>query len=91
MSKLFSYLIIALFISQTVSVNGVDIANPISASAFTCLKNAGNTFAIVRAYRSTGSLDPNANNNLNNARAAGLTTDVYMFPCRGKNATTQVN
>ena len=24
-------------------------------------------------------------------REAGLETDVYMFPCRGKNATAQVN
>ena len=24
-------------------------------------------------------------------KAAGLQTDTYMFPCRGKNATAQVN
>jgi len=83
--------LLSLIIIQTLAVNGVDIANPMSATTFTCLKNQGNTFAIVRAFRSTGVLDPNANSNLQNARTAGLTTDVYMFPCRGKNATSQVN
>jgi len=83
--------ILALFVCQTFAVNGVDVANPMSTATFTCLKNNGHTFAIVRAYRSGGSLDTNAAANLQNARAAGLATDVYMFPCRGKNATTQVN
>jgi GH25 family lysozyme M1 (1,4-beta-N-acetylmuramidase) len=73
------------------SVNGIDIANPTSASTFTCLKNNGNTFAIIRAFRSSGVLDANAVSNLNNARSAGLATDIYMFPCRGKDATSQVN
>jgi GH25 family lysozyme M1 (1,4-beta-N-acetylmuramidase) len=91
MTKLHYFLLVAVLIVQGISVNGIDIANPTSASTFTCLKNAGNTFAIIRAFRSTGVLDPNGNSNLNNARSAGLTTDVYMFPCRGKNATTQVN
>lgn len=83
--------LLALLIAVGLSVNGIDIANPTSAATFTCLKNAGNSFAIVRAYRSPGSLDTNANTNLNNARSAGLSTDIYMFPCRGKNATTQVS
>ncbi len=91
MNKLLVGIISALILVQVLSVSGIDIANPTSAATFTCLKNAGNTFAIVRAYRSTGSLDANANTNLANARTAGLSTDVYMFPCRGKNATTQVN
>ncbi len=91
MNKLLVAIISALLIVQAISVNGVDIASATSAATFTCLKNAGNTFAIIRAYRSFGSLDPNANTNLANARTAGLSTDVYMFPCRGKNATTQVN
>lgn len=91
MNKLVGAIILALFIVQTLSVIGIDIATATSAATFTCLKNAGNSFAIIRAYRSGGSLDANANTNLANARTAGLSTDVYMFPCRGKNATTQVN
>lgn len=91
MQKLFICAIAALFIAQCLAANGIDIATATTVSTFTCLKNAGNTFAIVRAYRSPGSLDTNANTNLQNARNAGLATDVYMFPCRGKNATSQVN
>lgn len=88
---LFLCIVSALLILQALAANGIDIANPTTAATFTCLKNQGNNFAIVRAYRSTGTLDTNANANLQNARTAGLTTDVYMFPCRGKNATSQVN
>ena len=33
---------------------GVDISSPISVAAFSCLKNTGYNFAIVRAYQSTG-------------------------------------
>lgn len=91
MKQILFCLIATLLFFRISAVNGVDIANAMSAATFTCLKNNGNTFAIVRAWRSPGSSDPNANSNLQNARAAGLATDVYMFPCRGKNATTQVN
>jgi hypothetical protein len=83
--------LLSLIVIQTLAVNGIDIANAMSATTFTCLKNQGNTYAIVRAFRSNGALDTNAASNLQNARTAGLTTDVYMFPCRGKNATAQVN
>jgi GH25 family lysozyme M1 (1,4-beta-N-acetylmuramidase) len=89
--KIKIYLFIALLIIGTFAINGIDISQATSTSTFTCLKNLGNTFAIIRAYRSTGSLDANANQNLQNARAAGFSTDIYLFPCRGKNATAQVN
>lgn len=84
-------LLIALLTVNILAINGIDIALATSTSTFTCLKNQGSSFAIIRAYRSTGTLDPNANQNLQNARAAGFSTDVYMFPCRGKSATSQVN
>jgi hypothetical protein len=52
----------------------------------------GMSFAVPRAWCSYGGADSNANANINNARAAGLPyVDVYMFPCRGKSATDQVN
>jgi hypothetical protein len=46
----------------------------------------------VRGYLSYGAVDPNVNMNMNikNSQAAGLTTDIYMFPCRGKSAQSQV-
>jgi len=53
----------------------------VSQTQFTCLKNSGYSLAVVRAYRSNGSPDTNAPATLKAAKAAGLTTDVYMFPC----------
>ena len=49
-------------------------------------------FAIARAWRSSGTMDPNAVQNINNARAAGIpNVDVYLFPCRAKSAADQVS
>lgn len=36
-------------------------------------------------------MDQHVVESLTNMRKAGLRTDTYMFPCRGKNATAQVN
>jgi len=63
---------------------GVDVSELISTSSFTCLKNNNPSFdwVVMRAYRSTGSVDPNACNTLNNARSAGISVrDGYIFPC----------
>lgn len=73
------------------AVKGVDISQPFATSVFSCMKNNGVTFAIPRGYCSYGGYDSHAVSNLQNARAAGLSTDVYMFPCRGKSGTAQVN
>jgi hypothetical protein len=67
----------------------VDIAGKFSN--FTCLKDSGRDLAIIRAYHSYGAIDTDAPNNIRQSNLAGLLTDVYLFPCRGKNATTQVN
>lgn len=45
------------------------------------MKQASVDTAIVRAYMSFGSVDPNVLPNLNNAISAGLNTDIYIFPC----------
>ncbi|CAM6002220.1 unnamed protein product [Sphagnum balticum] len=76
---------------DTLCANGIDVASAVSTTTFNCLKTNGNTFVIVRAYRSTGAIDANTVQTLRNAKSSGLATDIYMFPCRGKNATTQVN
>lgn len=83
--------IVILLIVGCYSIHGIDIANPYSASVYTCLKNQGNSFAIIRALRSPGVLDTNAKQSLQYAKAAGLSTDIYIFPCRGKSPTSQVN
>lgn len=36
-------------------------------------------------------MDKNVVQSLKNMKEAGLETDTYMFPCRGKNATAQAN
>lgn len=91
MNKITFALLLFTFFYVAHSVSGIDVATLITASTFQCFKTSGITFVIVRAYRSTGVLDTNAVTTLTNAKAQGLITDIYMFPCRGKNATTQVN
>lgn len=65
------------------AVKGVDLADKFTN--FACFKNSGYTFAIIRGYRSIGSVDPYGVANLKAAQSAGLTTDVYFFPCKGSN------
>jgi hypothetical protein len=59
-------------------------------SNYTCFKNTGISQIIVRAYHSYGAIDLDAKSNIFQSNAAGLSTDVYMFPCRGKDPATQV-
>lgn len=70
---------------------GVDVSTLQTSSVYECMKNEGFTFAVPRAYHSYGAIDQNAVPGIHNARAAGLKTDIYMFPCRGKNASAQVD
>jgi len=55
------------------------------------MKNAGYQFVIPRGYYSYGAVDVHVVDNLKNARAAGMITDIYMFPCKGKSASAQVD
>ena len=81
----------ALCISTTLATKGVDYSTAQSLSTHQCWKNNGISFAIPRAYMSYGAFDTNAIANVQNARAAGIPyVDIYMFPCRGKSADSQV-
>jgi hypothetical protein len=71
------------------SANVIDLAGKFSNYA--CVKQQGYDRTIIRAYHSYGAIDLDAPNNIKLSNAAGLATDVYMFPCRGKNATVQSN
>lgn len=84
-------LIFASLLFTIFAVHGVDVSQLFTTSTYSCMKTNGVSFAIIRGYCSFGGLDTHAVSNLNNAKAAGLITDIYMFPCRGKSATTQVN
>jgi hypothetical protein len=70
---------------------GVDVSQLFSESTYQCMKTNGYHFVIIRGFSSYGAPDQHAVQGLKNAKAAGLTTDIYMFPCRGKSATTQVD
>ncbi|KAH3764001.1 glycosyl hydrolase family 1 [Pelomyxa schiedti] len=73
---------------------GVDVSQLYATSSWSCLVTNGYSFAIPRGYRSSGSVDPNAVSNVNNARAGGIKyVDVYFFPCPtcSKSAATQVD
>ena len=90
--NLSALLLASLCISSTLATKGVDLATAVSQSTFECFKSNGMSFAIPRAYKSYGTFDSNAINNIKNARAAGIQyVDVYMFPCRGKSASDQVS
>jgi hypothetical protein len=84
-----SFILLTLLITITLSVNVVDLAGVFTD--YTCLKQQGYDRTIIRAYHSYGAIDLDATNNIKLSNAAGLATDVYMFPCRGKNATMQAN
>lgn len=61
---------------------GVDISVLLSPDAATCLADAGMTYVIPRAFRSSGVVDDNVCKSLKHAKAANITyRDVYMFPC----------
>ena len=68
---------------------GVDFATAVTPSQFACLATANVSWAITRAWHSYGAFDTSAVANLANAKAAGLTADLYMFPCAGKPASVQ--
>ena len=57
---------------------GADVSQLFPSSSYTCLKNAGYHFVVPRGYCSFGGVDHNVINSLNNIRAAGLITDVYL-------------
>ena len=91
MKKIWAILILAGLIGSATCVLGVDVSQLFTTSTFQCMKNNGYSFAIIRGYCSFGGIDTHAVQSLTNAKSAGLITDIYMFPCRGKSATAQVD
>ena len=91
MCKLIAVVVLAGMILGLNCTLGIDVSQLFSVENYTCAKNNGISFGIVRGYCSFGGMDHNAVQSLKNMKMAGLETDVYMFPCRGKNAIAQVN
>ena len=85
-----AYIFFALLFIGCLSTFGVDVASKVTSSQFQCMKDSHKiNCAIVRAWRSFGGIDANANETLKNAKYVGLGTDRNMFPCRGKAPETQ--
>ena len=84
----FSIILLVCLLSFTTNAKqGVDVSTLVTN--WSCLKNAGYSFAVARAWQSFGAFDQNVLANIRNAKAAGITNvDVYMFPCRGKSASS---
>jgi hypothetical protein len=64
---------------------GVDLATPVSQSAFQCLREThGVQFLVVRAFQSNCYIDPRTADTIKAAWGAGLAgVDVYFFPSVG--------
>jgi hypothetical protein len=60
MRKLLYIAIFTVLIGLSSQTTGVDVAELVSTSSWTCIKNNGMDFAIMRAYRSNGVVDANA-------------------------------
>lgn len=78
--------VISVLLHAALAGYSVDVKQLVTG--FTCMKQAGADTAIIRAYMSFGAVDPNAVTNLNNAISSSLKTEVYMFPCYGKDPKT---
>lgn len=74
-------------------VFGVDVSQPVSASAAKCMAGASNgkSFAVVRAWKSYGAFDTNAPATMAAFAGAGVDVSVYLFPCMGMSPTAQLN
>ena len=61
---------------------GVDVSQRTYSSNFSCMKDYGYSFAIVRVYQSNGQCDPNGPYTIEDAWAGGMSyVDGYIFPC----------
>lgn len=86
--------IVVLSVVPSEATLGIDLSTSTSKTAFSCLKDQGYEFVIVRAYLSYGEPDRQASTTIANAKAAGFEyVDVYMFPCPkcSKSASEQVS
>eukprot|EP00005_Dracoamoeba_jomungandri_P002001 CAMPEP_0174250800 /NCGR_PEP_ID=MMETSP0439-20130205/847_1 /TAXON_ID=0 /ORGANISM="Stereomyxa ramosa, Strain Chinc5" /LENGTH=212 /DNA_ID=CAMNT_0015330963 /DNA_START=76 /DNA_END=714 /DNA_ORIENTATION=+ len=84
MNKVIVVMLMGLLWGSNIDVTdatlGVDVSQ--LTTVFGCLKQSGYEFAIIRGFRSSGSVDPYVVKNIENARAAGIPyVDVYLFPC----------
>lgn len=70
---------------------GVDVNELFNLDTFQCFVRNGAQFAVVQASTDMGNTDSNVLQNLKAIKNLGLTTDIFMRVCRGKDPIQQVN
>lgn len=96
MKRLYIFLlatIICLLVGKTYCLIGAETSPLVSfPSNFQCLKEAGYTFANVRAFSLEGvDIDLSVIDTLIYSKKAGLKTELFIRPCRGKSAKAQID
>lgn len=87
------FALLILLAVPTYSLVGIDTSPLItSQSTFDCIKAAGYQFSNVRAFTLEGvDLDLSVKDTLIYSQKAGLRTDLFIRPCRGKSAKNQID
>ncbi len=80
--------LLSLSLTHTSAISrGINL--PTAFNNFSCIKTAGYSFVITKAWDyTTGSFEASAVTNIKNARNANIPfIDVYMQPCRNMSST----
>ena len=86
--------VILILLAPALALIGIDTAPPVTfQSTFTCLKAAGYEFANIRAFSlEGGDLDLlSVRDSAIYSQRAGLKTELFLLPCRGKNPKFQID
>lgn len=79
---LFFTVLVACLMAVAMATYGVDVSARTYQSSWECLVQNNYHFAIVRVYRSSGSVDTNGAPSIEDAWAGGMShVDGYIFPC----------
>ena len=87
------FVVAVLLVTQVTCLIGLDTAPILSfQSTFDCLKAQGYQFSNVRAFSLEGiDLDLSVKDTLIYSQKAGLRTELFIRPCRGKLAKAQID
>lgn len=78
------FALLSIMLSPALSRLGLDVPIIIDEKGFVCLSQYGFDWIISRAYHSYGAIDTNAPITIRAAKKNKFLTDVYLFPCIGK-------
>jgi hypothetical protein len=66
------FLTAALGVASVIATGGVDVSQRTYTSSWSCMKNSGKSFGIVRVYKSNGVPDSNGPPSINDAWSGGM-------------------